>query len=91
MQAIAKPDNRDMSVMDIPFTPARQLARLLHARKISATEVMRAFIAQIERTNPQLNAVIHRLDAKARAAASRCPASSAFSTIAPQTRGRCRR
>ena len=44
--------------MDIPFTPARQLARLLHARKISATEVMRAFIAQIERTNPKVNAII---------------------------------
>ena len=44
--------------MDIPFSPARQLARLLHARKISATEVMRAFIAQIERVNPKVNAIV---------------------------------
>jgi amidase len=44
--------------MDIPFTPARQLARLLHARKLSATEVMRAFIAQIERVNPKVNAIV---------------------------------
>jgi amidase len=44
--------------MDIPFTPARQLARLLRARKLSATEVMRAFIAQIERVNPQVNAIV---------------------------------
>jgi amidase len=44
--------------MDIPYTPARQLARLLHARKISATEVMRAFIAQIERVNPKVNAIV---------------------------------
>lgn len=44
--------------MDIPFTPARQLARLIHARKVSATEVMRAFIAQIERTNPKVNAIV---------------------------------
>jgi amidase len=44
--------------MDIPFTPARQLARLLHARKISATEVMRAFIAQVERVNPKVNAIV---------------------------------
>jgi len=44
--------------MDIPFAPARQLARLLHARKISATEVMRAFIAQIERVNPKVNAIV---------------------------------
>ena len=44
--------------MDIPFTPARKLARLIRARKISATEVMRAFIAQIERVNPQVNAIV---------------------------------
>jgi amidase len=44
--------------MDIPFTPARRLARLLHARKISATEVMRAFIAQVERVNPKVNAIV---------------------------------
>jgi amidase len=44
--------------MDIPYTPARQLARLLHTRKISATEVMRAFIAQIERVNPKVNAIV---------------------------------
>jgi amidase len=43
---------------DICFTPARTLARLLRARKISATEVMRAFIAQIERVNPKVNAIV---------------------------------
>jgi len=44
--------------MDIPFTPARQLARLIRTRKLSATEVMRAFIAQVERTNPRVNAIV---------------------------------
>jgi amidase len=44
--------------MDIPFTPARQLARLIRARKLSATEVMRAFIAQAERANPRVNAIV---------------------------------
>ncbi|HSG75553.1 MAG TPA: amidase [Burkholderiales bacterium] len=44
--------------MDIPYTPARQLARLLHARKLSATEVMQAFIARIERVNPKVNAIV---------------------------------
>jgi amidase len=44
--------------MDIPFTPARQLARLIHARKVSVTEVMQAFIAQIERANPKVNAIV---------------------------------
>ncbi len=42
--------------MDIPFTPAKQLARLIRARKLSAAEVMQAFIAQVERTNPKVNA-----------------------------------
>jgi amidase len=44
--------------MDIPFTPARQLARLIHARKVSVAEVMQAFIAQIERANPKVNAIV---------------------------------
>ena len=38
---------------ELCFTPARKLARMIRARKLSATEVMRAFIAQIERVNPQ--------------------------------------
>ena len=44
--------------MEICFTPARQLARLIRARKLSATEVVNAFIAQIERVNPQVNAIV---------------------------------
>jgi amidase len=44
--------------MDICFTPARQLARLIASRKISASEVMQAFIAQIERVNPKVNAIV---------------------------------
>jgi amidase len=43
---------------ELCFKPARTLARLLRARKISATEVMRAFIAQIERVNPKVNAIV---------------------------------
>jgi amidase len=43
---------------ELCFKPARELARLLRARKISATEVMRAFIAQIERINPKVNAIV---------------------------------
>src|SRR5437773_12027914 len=44
--------------MEICFTPARQLARLIRARKLSATEVVIAFIAQIERGNPKVNAIV---------------------------------
>jgi amidase len=43
---------------DLCFTPARKLARLIQARKLSATEVVKAFIAQIERVNPKVNAIV---------------------------------
>jgi len=55
--------------MDIPFTPARQLARLLRRRKLSATEVMRAFIERIERVNPKVNAIVTFLPEQALQAA----------------------
>src|SRR5262245_41229721 len=47
---------KDMN--DICFQSARALARMIQARKVSATEVMKAFIAQIERINPKLNAIV---------------------------------
>ncbi|HEX2566285.1 MAG TPA: amidase, partial [Burkholderiales bacterium] len=47
-----------LAISEICFTPARKLAQLLRTRKLSATEVVRAFIAQIERVNPQVNAVV---------------------------------
>ena len=40
------------------FESARKLASLLAKRKISSVEVVNAFIAQIERVNPQVNAVV---------------------------------
>src|SRR5258706_7679207 len=43
---------------EINFQSARTLARLIQAKKLSATEVMRAFIAQIERVNPKVNAIV---------------------------------
>jgi len=43
---------------DLVFTSARKLARLLAARKVSRVEVMRAFIAQVERENPRVNAIV---------------------------------
>ena len=43
---------------EICFTPARKLAQLIRSRKLSAAEVMRAFIAQIERVNPKVNAIV---------------------------------
>jgi len=43
---------------DIAFASARKLARLLRARKVSRIEVMKVFIAQIERVNPKVNAIV---------------------------------
>jgi amidase len=40
------------------YQSAAKLARLVRTRKISATELMRAFIAQIERVNPKVNAIV---------------------------------
>ena len=54
---------------DICFTPARKLAELLAKRKLSAVEVMRAFIAQIERVNPKVNAIVTFLPEQALKAA----------------------
>ena len=40
------------------FQSAKKLARLMRTRKVSAVEVMRAHIAQIERVNPKVNAIV---------------------------------
>ena len=56
---------------DICFTPAVQLARMLHQRKVSSVEVTKAFIARIERLNPGLNAIVTFLPEQALAAAKK--------------------
>jgi amidase len=43
---------------EIVFSSARQLAALLGRRELSAVDVMRAFLAQIERVNPLVNAIV---------------------------------
>jgi amidase len=45
-------------VRELAYFPAKKLARLIHARKLSVTEVMQAFVAQIERVNPKVNAIV---------------------------------
>lgn len=47
---------------DLCFMPARELARLIHARKVSAREVMSAHLERIGRLNPKLNAIVAKLD-----------------------------
>jgi len=59
---------------DIVFKPAKALARLLRAGKLSRVEVMRAFIAQVERVNPRVNAIVTFLPEQALAEAKRMDA-----------------
>ena len=47
------------------FTPARELARLVRTRAVSAREVMQAHLAQIARLNPTLNAIVALLPEEA--------------------------
>ena len=44
------------------FASARDLAKQIRSRQLSCREVMTAFLAQIARLNPQLNAIVARLD-----------------------------
>ena len=57
---------------DICLLTATEMARLLHARKLSAREVLTAHLSQIERINPKVNAIVtlaaERACAEARAA-----------------------
>jgi len=56
-------------VKDLASQSAVALARLLKTRKVSATEVVRAFIARIEALNPKLNAIVTFVPEQALAAA----------------------
>ena len=51
-----------MTGASLCFEPARELARLIRTREISAHEVMTAFLDRIARVNPTLNAIVAKLD-----------------------------
>jgi amidase len=42
---------------DLTFAPAHQLAQMIRDRQVSSLEVIEAYLAQISRHNPQLNAI----------------------------------
>lgn len=48
--------------MDVIFASARELAQQIRAKRVSAREVMAAFLAQINKVNPRINAIVARLD-----------------------------
>ena len=53
-----------------PFTPATELAAALRRRQFSPVELLDACLAQVDRLNPSLNAVVWRNDEQARREAS---------------------
>ena len=47
-----------MTASELCFLTATELARRIRAREVSITEVVRAHLAQIERMNPKVNALV---------------------------------
>lgn len=54
---------------ELTFATARELARLIRERKISAVELLDAHLTQIDRINPHVNAIVTLLAERARAQA----------------------
>jgi amidase len=52
----------DVGADELCFMGVRELARKIHARSVSAREVMQAFLDRINRLNPTLNAIVARLN-----------------------------
>ena len=52
----------NLTPSEICFMSARELANAIRRRSISAREVMSAFLGQIERINPKINAIVAKLD-----------------------------
>ena len=48
--------------MELYYLGARELARMLRARQVSAREVMRAHLDRINALNPTINAIVAKLD-----------------------------
>ena len=62
---------------ELNFTSARELARRIRSREISASEVLEAHLAQIERINPLVNAIITLIPERAREQAAAADAALA--------------
>lgn len=66
-----------MSASELCFLPAYELLRRIRARELSALEVTDAHIAQVERVNPAVNAIVTFLPEQARERAKRLDAALA--------------
>jgi amidase len=59
-----------MNEEELCFLPATELAQAVRNGELSAREVMAAHLAQIERVNPQVNAIVTLLPEQAMAGAT---------------------
>ena len=59
-----------MNEQELCFLPATELAKAVRTGELSAREVMAAHLAQIERVNPQVNAIVTLLPERAMAGAA---------------------
>jgi amidase len=53
-----------MSKFEICFMPVTELVQRIRAKELSALEVMEAHLAQIDRVNPKVNAIVTRVPAE---------------------------
>jgi amidase len=84
--AAAHREKETMSAPKICFLTATELVRLVRAKELSALEVMEAHLAQIERVNPEVNAIVtltaeQAMD-RARATSGSLPLSPMLSPLA---------
>jgi hypothetical protein len=61
-------------VTEVVFTPAHVLAEAIRRREVSSVEIVDAYLAQIARHNPQLNAIVTLDDEGARVKAQEAEA-----------------
>src|ERR1044071_1855455 len=62
MTSIVRSRTMNARVDDLCFKPAKDLAALIRAKKVSAREVMAAHLERINRVNPTINAIVAKLD-----------------------------
>ena len=70
-----------MNPLSYPHYDATALSELIRKKEVSAVEVVEAAIARLERLNPELNAVIHKMYEKARSAAKEITMQGTFAGI----------
>jgi amidase len=73
--------------MDLCATPAVELARLIRARELSATELLAAVLARIDEANPAINAIVTLAAEQASATAARLDTQAARGSFAGPLHG----